>query len=325
MHIRPVILITGILIGYVFGMEILFYDNTPGSPSFATGFSHFSKVIDQNASQPFSEPTKLESPKKELSQVWFFRKYPGFLTWAIMHIIGVALCFPMCTVAYFIRRNLLAVYKIEAKDRVLANVLVFVPVVAVVLLIYQNAYGFDIAAHYVPMNHAKLKIYSMEFLNYMTGAFSLVNLLLITFIVGKKPTLTDEQLGKLNKLFHLSLFISAGIVAYATLASGALFKALNNFYYSLYDPTQKSNLYFPFTFIIMLGFINTFLLSMFYFSCLPVFAKAKSTSRQHAIHAVTKEEPPRSLIGLFGLSKELVEGIQTLLALLAPLITALFS
>ena len=54
----------------------------------------------------------------------------------------------------------------------------------------------------------------------------------------------DEiEMSKLKKLFHSSLFVTAIIIAYATLASGALFKALNEFYYSFYDPAKKITLF----------------------------------------------------------------------------------
>jgi hypothetical protein len=328
LRIKPAILIISILIGYIAGIGIVFFDNHPTKASFAEAYPNFSKISNHNVTaENFKEPTTLSRPEDQLNAVWFFRRYPFFLVWSIMHIIGVALCFAMIVVAFFIQKYLRTVYKVKARKIILTHSLVFVTVIAVVVLIYHNGWGFDYVAHLIPMNHPKYKIYGMEILNYIAGGLNLGNMVLIAFVADeKRHTVTRDELSDLNKFFHASLFIAATIVAYATLTSGVLFKALNHFYFSLYDTIPKTDLYFPFTFITMLGFINTFLLSMFYFPCLLVFQNIQRSSRQHAIQPEKKEiTHPKSVPIFLGLTKDMIETIQTILALLAPLITGLFS
>jgi hypothetical protein len=161
-----------------------------------------------------------------------------------MHILGVALCFASFIINLYICKKVLITHHLNSIVLIKAILTVAFPVVAIVSLIYHNAYGFDIVVHLIPLNHAAIKIYSMEGLNYIAGAFGLTNVILITYAVEKRGGIMDEiEMSKLKKLFHSSLFVTAIIIAYATLASGALFKALNEFYYSFYDPAKKITLF----------------------------------------------------------------------------------
>ena len=160
----------------------------------------------------------------------------------------------------------------------------------------------------------------------MTGAFSLINMMLITSVVKQDAAeINDEEFIRLQKCFHLSLFITAIVIAYATLASGVLYKALNNFYYDLYDPSHKLPPYFPVIIIITLGLINTFLLSMFYFLSSQVFKRFKESHNKNLILSSEITSEAKHVRNFWGISNDMLETIKVLLALLALLLSGLFS
>ncbi len=327
MDIKPTIIVFGILIGYLLGVFVLFFDNSSGHASFAYQFSHFSVISNAvSNNQVLSERTTLPKPQDGLTQLWFFREQPLFLIWAIMHVIGVSLCISLCILNYYIQKSIRKLYHIQFKKLLTSFLLVFVSLGLIVWISYTTAYGFDYVAYLIPLHHSQIKIYTMEGLNYLTGAYSLINMVLIASVVKDKAAhITEDEFNLLKKLFNTSLFAAAIVIAYATLASGVLYKALNSFYYDLYDATHKSTSYFPVIIIITLGLINTFLLPMFYFPNAQVFKKLKELHSQNIVLSAGSLPGEKSKGNFWGVTNDMLETIKILLALLAPLLSGLFS
>jgi hypothetical protein len=105
-----------------------------------------------------------------------------------------------------------------------------------------------------------------------------------------------------------------------------LYKALNNFYYVLYDPSRKAAPYFPVGIIITLGLINIFLLAMFNIPCAQVFKKLKEDLSKNIVTSETiLEAEEKPAVALFGITNEMIETIKVLLAILGPLLSGIFS
>lgn len=327
LSIKPTILIVCIFTGYLIGVSVYFFDNTPYKASFGYNFSHFNTVFDTSSVlKKYKEPTALLSQKDKSSQLWFFREQPLFLLWAIMHVIGVSLCLACCVLNYNIQKSIRTVYRIPVRKSINAFAVVLISLGVIVWASYSRAYGFDYVAYLIPLNHSSIKIYSLESINYLTGAYSLINMMLITSVVKQNASeINNEEFTRLQKCFNLSLFIAATVIAYATLASGVLYKALNNFYYEFYDPNHKSTPYFPVIIIITLGLINTFLLSMFYFPNVQVFKEFKKLYSKNLILSVSINDESKNARSFWGISNDILETVKVLLAILAPLLSGLFS
>jgi hypothetical protein len=131
-----------------------------------------------------------------------------------MHVIGVALCFAMCMVNFHIQKTVLASYPLQISKRIKPVILVAISLALIIRISYSAAYGFDFVAYLIPLNHSKVKIYGMEGLNYFVGGYSLVNMILITSVASEySASINKSEFLRLRKFFHISLFITALIVA----------------------------------------------------------------------------------------------------------------
>jgi hypothetical protein len=243
-----------------------------------------------------------------------------------MHSIGAALCLLVLVLNVAIQKEVFQEHLISKKHRLRCVIIVVGCVTIIMAISYLAAYGVDYVSYLIPLNHSGVKIYSFEGLNYIAGAYCLVNMMWIAHVVENKgEIITPNEFARLKKLFNMSLFMVSIVIAYATLNSGILYKALNSFYYKLYDPTGKSDPYFPVYIIISLGLLNTFLLCMFYFPNLQVFKRAEERNALLVFPAENIKPPKEDNKSIWGITSEMLETVKIALALLSPLLSGLFS